>query len=88
MRHDIRQVVYLDFTSMYPSNFLIQNLWQFVIAKDIEYDVCTDEIQQFINTTTIEDFQNPDTWTKIQVLCANGAFYILLLECQIVEPSC
>lgn len=56
-------VVYTDFLSMYPTVNSRMNLWQFVIAREIEaIEHCEAEINAFLQTVSIEDLFKPDTW--------------------------
>lgn len=61
-------VTYLDVLSMYPSVFILQNLWQIVIAERIETHECTQDIQRLIEELTLEDLFDKETWPKIPAL--------------------
>ena len=55
----------LDFLSMYPTVCILQELWKFVIAKKINPVENTKEISDFVNSITLKDLQNPETWKKL-----------------------
>jgi len=55
----------LDFLSMYPTVCVLQELWKYVIAKKTYAVEKTDEISDFIESITIKDIQNPETWKKL-----------------------
>ncbi|MBS3921970.1 MAG: hypothetical protein KGZ37_02320 [Nitrosarchaeum sp.] len=59
------QVDALDFLSMYPTVCTLQHLWSFVIAKNIRYVDATIEVQEFLDSVSLEDLQNPKTWPKL-----------------------
>lgn len=56
----------LDFLSMYPTVCILQNLWKFVIANNIEYKDSTQEVTKFIDGFTHSDLQNKENWTRLQ----------------------
>jgi hypothetical protein len=56
-------VVYTDFLSMYPTVNSLMNLWQFVIARQIEVvDHCQQEIIKFLEQLTVDCLFEPATW--------------------------
>lgn len=62
------KVTTLDFTSMYPTLTILMNLWDFVIADRIEYEECTNETTEFLNTLKLGKLNNKEIWKKITIL--------------------
>ena len=52
----------LDFLSMYPTVCTLQNLWSFVIAKQIVSQDATQEIKEFVENFKLENIQNKNLW--------------------------
>jgi hypothetical protein len=65
MRLDMTRVLYCDFLSMYPTSCILMDLWQFVIAKGMEYRDATSEVKHFLDNITLHDLQNPSTWKRL-----------------------
>lgn len=68
LRREVRQVLYCDFLSMYPTVCTLMGLWQFVIAKEVRWRNATEEATQFLNEVTLADLRNPATWPRLTVL--------------------
>ena len=75
IRHEQRQVAYLDMTSMYPTVFILQNLWSHVIASGFDVNLSltdhaetTAATQTWLDKITLADFQNPTTWLDLCTL--------------------
>jgi hypothetical protein len=68
LRRGVRQVLYCDFLSMYPTVCTLMGLWQFVIAKEIRWRDATEEATSFLNEVTIADLRNPATWPRLTTL--------------------
>lgn len=68
IRHEQRQVAYLDMTSMYPTVFILQNLWAHVIASGFDSAETTAATQLWLDNITLADFQNPATWLDLCTL--------------------
>ena len=58
------QVSYLDFTSMYPSQFELQDLWSFVVANKINI-IKDDKFHDLLDKITLSDLKNKETWKKL-----------------------
>jgi hypothetical protein len=67
-RRVVMQVLYCDFTSMYPSVSTLMGLWRFVIAKGITWRDVTAETRQFIDSATLADLQRRETWQRLHVI--------------------
>ena len=68
LRREVRQVLYCDFLSMYPTVCTLMGLWQFVIAKEIRWRDSTEEATRFLNEVTLADLRNPSTWPRLTTL--------------------
>lgn len=62
MRHQDVPVTVLDFTSMYPSVNALMGLWHLITAQDVDVVDSTAEVQELLNTITLEDCFKPETW--------------------------
>lgn len=62
------QVVYCDFTSMYPTVSTLMGLWRFVIAKGVKWRDATAETRAFVERITLADLQRPATWRRLHVI--------------------
>ena len=62
------KVTTLDFTSMYPTVTMVLNLWNFIIAENIETKVVTVEIKKLLAKVSLEYLQNKDNWKDFVVL--------------------
>ena len=65
LRHEIRPVEVLDFTSMYPSAIVLLGLWDYMISEGYKEIKATDEIKKFVDSITLEDMINPDIWKHL-----------------------
>jgi hypothetical protein len=68
LRRGVRQVLYCDFLSMYPTVCTLMGLWPWVIAKGIDCRETTDQTREFLDRVTIVDLQTPDIWRKLHTL--------------------
>jgi len=68
IRHLPTKVTTLDFKSMYPTITLLMNLWNYLIAKKIDYKYCTQETQELLDNIKLEDVVKPEIWGSLQVL--------------------
>jgi hypothetical protein len=68
LRREVRQVLYCDFLSMYPTVCTLMGLWQFVIAKEIRWRDATEEATRFLNEVTLADLRDPATWPRLITL--------------------
>jgi hypothetical protein len=62
------KVYHTDVTSMYPSVFTLQGLWDWVIAEKLEENVATQEIQTFIDGLSFDDLFKKEKWEHISGL--------------------
>ena len=65
LRHEIRPVEVLDFTSMYPSTIVLLDLWDFMISDGYKEIKATDEIKNFVESITLDDMVNPESWKHL-----------------------
>ena len=68
LRREVRQVLYCDFLSMYPTVCTLMGLWQFVIAKEIRWRDATEEATRFLDEVTLADLRNPAIWPRLTTL--------------------
>jgi hypothetical protein len=67
-RRAIKEVLYCDFLSMYPTACTLMGLWKFVTAKGVKWRDSTAETTEFLKRMTLADFQQPSTWAALPVL--------------------
>lgn len=67
-RREIRQVLYCDFLSMYPTVCTIMGLWRFVTAQGIQWSDTTEEIRAFVNSVSLEDLQRAEFWPRLRTI--------------------
>jgi hypothetical protein len=58
-------VYHTDITSMYPSVFVLQDLWKLIIAEKYEVVEATEEIKQFLDGINIEALFDKEIWLKM-----------------------
>ena len=68
IRREATQVLYCDFLSMYPTVCTLMGLWGFVVAKRMTWRRATAQVWKLLDNVTIEDLQDPKTWTQLRVL--------------------
>jgi len=62
--------VYLDFKSQYPSVFVLQGLWRYVIAKRIRWsEVDVEEIRAELERVDLQAVLDPKLWRGLNVIC-------------------
>jgi hypothetical protein len=63
-------VSYLDFTSLYPSIFILNNLQNFLLAETIETSECTQEAKQIIeNSKKHTTLNKKEIWKQMNIVC-------------------
>ena len=67
-RRTVTQVLYCDFTSMYPSVSTLMGLWRFVIAKGVTWRDATNETRAFVGHISLADLQKPETWRRLHAI--------------------
>ena len=68
IRREVREVVYTDFKSMYPTVNTLIGLWRFVIGNGYSWSDATDETRAFLESVSPSDFQRSDTWRRLTTL--------------------
>ncbi len=68
IRRTIREVLYCDFKSMYPTVSTLMGLWPFVIGSPLAWTDTTRETQAFLDRVTLDDLQDKQTWTHLKTL--------------------
>lgn len=67
-RRVIREVLYCDFKSMYPTVNSLLGLWEFVVAEGLVIEDTTEETRSLLEAITLEDLRKPATWPKLCTL--------------------
>ena len=67
-RRELRQVLYCDFLSMYPTVCTLMGLWQFVIAQGMEWSDSTEETRVLVNSISLDDLQQPEFWPLLTTI--------------------
>lgn len=67
-RRTVKQVLYCDFLSMYPTVFTLMGLWRFAIAQGLDWRDTTEETLHFVENLTIADLQSQETWKGLATL--------------------
>ncbi|NPE30690.1 hypothetical protein HNV12_22590 [Methanococcoides sp. SA1] len=62
------KVAVLDFFSMYPTVSLLLDSWKFVIADKVHYAADTKNVQEFVDSCTIDLMLDKSSWKKMNVL--------------------
>ena len=68
IRRTIRQVLYVDYKSMYPTVSALMGLWPFVIGSELTWTDTTQETQLFLDHIELGDLQKPETWQQLKTL--------------------
>lgn len=68
IRKQLCRVLHTDFTSMYPTVIVLQNLRRFLVAKGFTQYDSAEQTRAFLNGATVEDFQNPEAWPNLATL--------------------
>jgi len=67
--HSPTLVTNLDFTSMYPTLFVLFGMYRFLIAGTIIHHTSTKETQEFLEQITVSDINKPEFWPKTLTIC-------------------
>ena len=67
-RRVIREVIYCDFKSMYPTVNSLMGLWEFVISEGLEIEDTTEATKAFLGSVNLQNLQNPALWRKLRTL--------------------
>jgi len=67
-RREIRQVLYCDFLSMYPTVCILMGLWRFVTAQGMDWSDTTDKVRSLLETVSLDDLKRPDFWPMLTTL--------------------
>lgn len=68
-RLDPVKITDLDFTSMYPSLYVLLGLDHYLKTNKIIHDYNTKDVQQFLNDVTLDELKKKDTWKKLISIC-------------------
>ena len=64
-----KKVSYIDFTSMYPTVYVLLGMDKFLKAQKITHYDSTKETQKLLDTITKQDVANKKTWGKFATIC-------------------
>jgi hypothetical protein len=67
-RRQVRQVLYCDFLSMYPTVCTLMGLWRSVIAQGMEWTDPTDKVRSLLETVSLDDLKRPEFWPLLMTL--------------------
>ncbi len=67
-RREIRQVLYCDFLSMYPTVCTLMGLWRFVIAQGMEWSDTTEKTRALVNSISLDELQRPEFWPLLTTI--------------------
>ena len=67
-RRELRQVLYCDFLSMYPTVCTLMELWQFVIAQGMEWSDSTKKTRVLVSSISLDDLQQPEFWPLLTTI--------------------
>jgi hypothetical protein len=59
----------LDFASMYPTLFVLFEMYSLLIAEKISYHNTTETTQEFLDKITINQINKPETWKNMITIC-------------------
>jgi hypothetical protein len=59
----------LDFASMYPTLFVLFEMYSLLIAEKISYHNTTETTQEFLDKITINQINEPKTWKNMLTIC-------------------
>lgn len=68
IRRQVRQVLYSDFLSMYPTVCTLMNLWRFVISEGVDWHDSTTPTAAFLEAVKPDDLQEPANWLQLHTL--------------------
>jgi hypothetical protein len=67
-QREVRQVLYCDFLSMYPTVCTLMQLWRFVIAEGMDWTTSTDRVRSLLETVSLDDLKRPEFWPLLTTL--------------------
>jgi len=62
------KVTVIDFLSMYPTMFILMDLWSLLIAEKIECIYDTENVKRFVENISLEDLRKQETWKNLNVI--------------------
>ena len=67
-RREVRQVLYCDFLSMYPTVCTLMRLWRFVVAQGMDWTNATDKVRSLLETVSLDDLKRPELWPMLTTI--------------------
>lgn len=68
VRKTVVPITYLDVISMYPTVFVLQGLWKYVIAKRFKVEDATELVKDSLSQIILDDLFQKETWLNIPAL--------------------
>jgi hypothetical protein len=68
LRRLITQVLYCDFTSMYPTVCTLMGLWDFVVGRGMSHRDSTEETRRTLKDVQISDLQKSAYWRGLRTI--------------------
>lgn len=65
LRHLPVPIALVDFTSMYPTVDTLMNIWALVTASRVDVVDVTDEVNELLASTTVDDWFTPQAWKQL-----------------------
>jgi len=62
-------VSYVDFTNMYPTIFVLLEMYRFLIAEKITYQYTTEKTQKLLDNIILQDINKKETWKGLVTIC-------------------
>ncbi|NOS62614.1 MAG: hypothetical protein HOO66_06225, partial [Nitrosarchaeum sp.] len=59
----------LDFASMYPTLFVLFEMYSLLLAEKILFHDTTETTREFLDTITINEINKPETWKNMLTIC-------------------
>jgi hypothetical protein len=78
IRNTIQAVTYLDVLSMYPTVFVLQDLWWLVVGGQLVIEDATVEIRKFVDSVTPEALFQKEAWKNVPGLALIAPDFDLL----------
>lgn len=63
------KISYLDFTSMYPTIYVLLGMDKFLKCRKVTFETTTEETQQLLNSIALEDIAKKETWSRLATIC-------------------
>ncbi|HEX6502421.1 MAG TPA: DNA polymerase [Terriglobales bacterium] len=65
IRKELMPVMFVDFTSEYPTCNSLLGIWDYMIAEDVRVLESTKEVREFLSSVTLQDMFDAENWRKL-----------------------